>query len=312
MASADDPFWKTRQIFDRIAQIDVPTYHIAGNHKDGDMLDVLNNFLEIDAHAAHPERHRMILGYWNHGGSIPYDSGKNAGAFIRERYRPLLAHYLRGTPTPFATEKRVQIASNAGDGESFRGSDVFPPPELVPQTLYFGAGTLTPTPGASGESSYEYAPLEPIDLANPDPRHHLAFDFKPSERVPMLGYIDFDLKLAIEGVNGDRVDQTDVTVAIGRQRAGQPFEMISDCMMGSKLVNAGPVVELKTRGCFIRETFEPNDTLRVIVTSNAFPMLFRNTGGSGASYFDRFHGAKVRLLHSAEAPSTMTFHRELL
>lgn len=317
--SAEDPFWKTRQFFDQIHKINVPTYHIAGTRADGDMIDVLNNFREVSEHSAFPGRHRLILGYWDHGNSIPYDDGRNAGEFIRERYPALLAYHLRGTDTPYAHEPRVQVASNLG--ASFYGSEEFPLRGFRENTLYFrsAGGKLRlenrVSENESENSSYLFLPEEPNLLEKMDPRQNLVFRYQAPQDLPMLGNLNFDLYVRIEGYLGPRLEQVDLLVQTGVIKQDGKIVPLSACLTGKKVhareADASGVIRVQTQNCHVMHDLRQGESLVVQITSNGFPVLLRNTGNSPEQYYEPFRTGKITLLHNKQFPSRMNFQTEI-
>ena len=125
--------------------------------------------------------------------------------------------------------------------------------------------------------------------------------------------MDFDLDLQLEGAEGSNPAQADVLIWVTKEdQTG--INPVSMCIMGRKIfaaeANSAGVIHLKSNPCHIMSDILPGDSLRVLVTSNAFPLLFRNTGGTAENYFSHFEKAKVSLLHSQRHPSKMTFRTE--
>jgi predicted acyl esterase len=310
---AADPFWESRQFLTELHKIDVPTYHIAGTCGDGDLTDVLNNFAEISRNprAEHPERHRLIVGDWPHGGSIPYDDGRDAGEFIRERYRPLLAWHLKGVATPYAGEPRVQVASNI-PGRIHRG-DVFPPAVLSTRTVHFHE--MDRSGGSADASTYLCLPEELNEVKHLDARQYLRFTYALEEDLLLLGDVEIELFLRLEGITEDAPAQTDVLAHVAVQDRQGEVQPLSACLLGRKVHAAEAdhdgVIRMCTQRCFVQRHVTRGETMLVRIASNLFPMMLRNTGNApGAHYYDGFRSARITLLHSQAYPSRIRFSLE--
>jgi putative CocE/NonD family hydrolase len=306
-ADLHDPLWQERSLLKRLPEIAVPTYHFAGLREDGNMPDTLANFLEIDAHSPFRERHRLVLGSWDHDNNTPYGDGANLSPFLRARFDSLLATSLRDEPNPYAAEPRVQMESHFNP--AFLGGPSYPPVELPTQTLYFHRdpdgvgrlGELPPGEAATPASQYRYDPTEALLT-----RQNMVFIYQAPVDLAINGPLEFRLFLALD------VPQTDVAILV--TRAQKPLnvdsqEFVTSCSFGGRVERTGDVTEFRSAPCPVFMRVRKGEFLVVQLVSNLFPELARNPNGAPKDFYSP-RPATVRLLHNPARPSRLTMSLE--
>ncbi|HLE11518.1 MAG: hypothetical protein A2504_05835 [Bdellovibrionales bacterium RIFOXYD12_FULL_39_22] len=303
------PFWKERQIFDRLRDIQVPTYHIAGMRVDGDMPDVVRNFEEINRNSPYKNNHHLILGYWDHGNSTPAWGGSNLSPFMQERFGALLNYYLKNVDTPFAHAPRVQVASNFSD--KFIESDNYPLPLSRSSKLFFNhqanTFTLDATTFDSSPASYAFRSLE-LNNFDPSSGQSLIYTkvFKKGEALNINGTIDFNLYLSID------TPQTDFLAIIAKLGVDGKEEFVTNCLNGTRIKNDGPpneVINVHFQSCPIMKKFQEGEQLLVIFASNLFPSVVRSSN-SQTGELSSLNDANITLYQSSEYPSSMAISEE--
>ena len=298
----DAALWKERQIFTRLPEIQVPTWHISGMKVDGDLPDTIRNFVTIQENSPFAASHRLMIGFWDHGNSTPYGRGNNLKPYWKDRYDPIMAFFLKGETTPYVNEPRVQMASLLS--EDFISADQWPMPQLREKTLFFNrtgdALTLNERlEGDTDESSYLFKPLE---LRQSDENQYLAFKWSPTRKVNLLGPITFRVYVSV-----DR-PQTDIFLLFVKQNDQGEVVFFTTPAVAKKIINTQDVMLLEISCGPVMNVMTPDETLTVWVLSNCFPHMFRNRNNDvGPGYYDHFSDARITFYHSAQYPSRMTF-----
>jgi predicted acyl esterase len=296
-------YWNERQVLDRLHEIEVPVYYYGGLRADGFVnLDV---FSELDRNSQNKEKHHLILGFWNHSQAMPHTaSGLDLPEFMRVRLPSILASELKGTPSPFAGEKRVQIASNLHS--DFLGFDEQPWDSLAKETLFLnerdGALTLDETQNSQTDSStYFDRPLE-INV-DPSSDQNLNFAFKATHDIPILGRMIADLYITID------VPQTDVFLSLEPSlEAGHSY--FHDFSGGHRLFNGQEVNHVHIVSDPGMSVLKRGEGLTLNLSSNQFPRRLRNTNMPVEQFYDGYRNAKITVLHSAQYPSRIRFDIE--
>lgn len=298
----DAPLWKERQVFTRLPEIEIPTWHISGMKADGDLPDTLRNFTTIQENSPFFENHRLMLGFWDHGGSTPVGNGDNLDPYWKERYDHIMAFFLKGETTPYVNEPRVQMASSLGGG--FITADRWPMPQLYEKRLFFSrtGDTLTLKDSQLGDTDASPYLFKPLELPHPDGNQVLQFTWSPTETVYLLGAINFQLYVSF-----DR-PQTDIFLRLEKRNAQGETVFFTGVIAMNKMMNTQAVMLQELTCGPVMNVMQPGETLRVQVFSNFFPVTFRNRNNdSGPGYYDRFSEAQVTLYHSEKYPSQVTF-----
>jgi len=303
----DDPFWKEREVFSRLPEIRVPTWHIAGMEMDGDLPDTVRNFVTIQENSPFFQNHRMILGYWNHEDSTPYWDGQLMKPFMKERFDPLMAHFLKNEPTDYIFESRVQMASNLS--QDFLGADEWPLPQLHEATYFFNRNgdelTLDKVQSSTiEESKYLFKPFLKNSFA-PGDEQCLHFLLTPNERLNILGPMKFKLYTKIN------TPQTDIFAFFMKLDLAGKEEFFTNAGIAQKVVNTQGVMILELQHPPVMNVMEPGEKLYIILTSNFFPDFFRNRNNDiGPGYYNDFSEAEITILHSTQYPSQVTMSLE--
>jgi predicted acyl esterase len=303
----DAPFWKEREIFSRLPEIQIPTWHISGMAVDGDLPDTVRNFVTIQENSPFFQNHRMILGYWDHGDSTAYFDGRKMKPFMKERFDPLMAHFLKNEPTDYVFEPRVQMASNLS--QNFLGADEWPLPQLHEATCFFNRNgdelTLDKVQSSTiEESKYLFKPFLQNSFA-PGDEQCLHFLLTPNERLNILGPMKLKLYIRIN------TPQTDIFALFQKLDVTGKKADFTKTPLTQKVVNTQGVIILELESPPIMNVMEPGEKLYIILTSNYFPTFFRNRNNDiGPGYYDDFSEAEITILHSTQYPSQVIMSLE--
>lgn len=301
----DAPFWRERQIFTELKKIKIPTYHIAGMGRDGDMPDVIRNFTEIENNSLYKDQHHLILGFWDHGNSTPYGDGSNLSPFMKERFDKILAYYLKGEASDIINKPRVQVASNLG--LNFIESDKFPLDQLTAKTIFFNRSdnknSIDETSFSNIPSSTYY--FKPLEINSFTDDQHLDFSFISKEDLPILGSITVNVFVKIN------TPQSDIFfVPYKRDKDGNE-EFVTNCLLGQKIINKpDQIMQLTIKSCPIMHYVKKGETFGFYITSNLFPTIVRNRNNPLDDYFKSFSKAEITFYHSFEYPSSVTISLE--
>ncbi len=299
-------FLEERQIFNRLKDITVPTYHIAGLRFDGNSGDVVRNFMEIDRNSPVREIHKLILGYWDHTNSVPDGGEKKLSSFMLKRFKSLMDHHLKGKPSDFSNEPRVQLESHFHEG--FISGDTYPLPNLKTIEYYLdyadGQHLLSQAPRyETDKSSYRFYPLEKNSW-NPADNQCLSFSGAVSEQLALSGSAEVTLYLRID------VPQTDIYLFFYKVKANGDGNYLG-CRPAHKIVGKNRVIKLELTVSPLHELFEPGETLGMEISSNNFPVRARNRNNALKTYFKAFRDAQITVLHSERYPSKIRFPAEI-
>lgn len=295
-------FLQERQIFNRLKDITVPTYHIAGLRFDGNSGDVVRNFMEIEKNSPFRETHKLILGYWDHTNSVPDGGEKKLTPFMLQRFKSLMDHHLKGNPSEFSNEPRVQIESHFH--EEYLSGDTYPLPNLKTVEYYLdyadGQHLLSQAPRyETDKSSYRFHPLE-VHSWNPADNQCLSFSGEVSEQLALSGSAEVTLYLRID------VPQTDIYLFFYKVRANGDGDILG-CRPVHKIIGKHRVIKLELTVSPIHVLLEPGETLGMEISSNNFPVRARNRNTPIKTYFDAFRDAQITVLHSEKYPSKIRF-----
>lgn len=296
----DARIWTERSIRNRLPEIQVPTFHIAGSKKDADNKDVISNFKFVNEHSAFKNQHRLIVGPWDHGNSTPYLNGSNLSPFMAKRFDSLLAHYMKDIRSPFLDQGRVQWELSPG-GQVLGSSD-FPIQNTVEETIYLQGNSLA---GHSALSSgpaatrYQYLPMLPTTGREEEAA---SFVYKVEDQVTLVGELKTHLF-----VRSDR-PVTDVILFTEVERVSGDKDALAYCLIGGKIFGENQIQELKSGDCPINARLFPGDKVKITITSKFYPLFFR------ASEVDEkgnqtFKNGLVEVLHSNTRPSSLSWPR---
>lgn len=282
--------WEKRSITDRLKEIAIPTYHIAGTNQDGNMPDVVRNFKSIEG-SPNFKSHHLWLGPWNHGNSTPYTED-NLSPFAKKRFDSLMAYYLKETTSSFSNEKRVMIDT----GDTVLSYDHLPFEEFTKIKLYLGRdskneGILSLANQSSVKSfSYNYLPKQ-INTFE-DESQTLFFGFTANQNFLILGPIDINLSLS------KTTAQTIVLAQLFALDANGKEKFASNC---TGIVRISSVVEeinnVRFEHCPVMQKIEKGDQLMILITSNIFPSFFRESSEAGkiTINFDQAHPSTITI-----------------
>jgi putative CocE/NonD family hydrolase len=175
-----DEFWKKRSLWQHMNNVRCAVLNVGGWFDAEDPLGPLRVYRAVEEKNAGTVN-QLVMGPWRHGGWAR-DAGERlgnlnfavrTGEFFREQIQfPFFMHYLKDKPADLPEAYMFLTGIN-----EWRRESEWPPKNVRPLTLYFGAG------GALGREA-------PIDNAAS------AFDeyvSDPNRPVPFLGYIVGDM-----------------------------------------------------------------------------------------------------------------------
>ncbi|HLE10747.1 MAG: hypothetical protein A2504_02705 [Bdellovibrionales bacterium RIFOXYD12_FULL_39_22] len=297
-------FWKERQIVDQLKSIIVPTYHMAGLQYDGNSADTVRNFVETQKNSKNKSQHHLLLGFWNHGQSMPHGDGSNASEFIKDKYDSLLRYYLKNDKTANLENQQVCIQSNFDN--KFLNDTQYPLSSLKELKLFLNhngdKGSLEHSICSSrNESLYNFFPLEKNMY---DGKQHVEFECAVDRDFCFLGGIEIDVYCKLPVPQGDimfffyKIDKQGERHYYGDRSA---IKIIADSLNISHInIESSPMMDKLVSG----------ETFGVEITSNNFPVRARNTGREMVSFFNGFSDTQISILHSYEYQSSLTFKIE--
>jgi putative CocE/NonD family hydrolase len=175
-----DEFWKKRSLWQHMNNVRCAVLNVGGWFDAEDPLGPLRVYRAVEEKNAGTVN-QLVMGPWRHGGWAR-DAGERlgnlnfavrTGEFFREQIQfPFFMHYLKDKPADLPEAYMFLTGIN-----EWRRESEWPPKNVRPLTLYFGAG------GALGMDA-------PVDNAS------AAFDeyvSDPNRPVPFLGYIVGDM-----------------------------------------------------------------------------------------------------------------------
>lgn len=296
--------WKERQIVSQLKNIQVPTYHMAGLHFDGNSPDTVRNFMEIERNSKNKTLNHLFLGYWNHGESIPHGDGSNVKNNIQKYYDGLLEYYLNNSEMPTLFPQRVNVQSNHEN--TFLQGNFYPLPEWKDLKLFLAhdgmKGNLARTaPLVDYEASYTFIPKEKNMF---DGKQHLEYEWSIDSRISLIGNVMIDVFFKIN------VPQTELMFFMYKKdKAGK--QDYYGCRAASKvMLPSSGVGHIQLATCPMLDTLNPGEILGFEITSNNFPTRARNTGQEIESFYSSFKDIQVSILHSSKYPSSITFKTE--
>lgn len=162
-APYDAPLYRDSSLIYRLADLDIPTFHLAGLYDafTRGQLQAIGRLLELERRGEVSGPHFAAIGPWNHTGTHfldhpPYD----------ERILDWYRHWLDGAPRPaWFARPRVRYCEmlEARDGECrWRHAGSWPPERTAYRRLYLapgGALTRKRQAGAQEIGSWAYNPL---------------------------------------------------------------------------------------------------------------------------------------------------------
>lgn len=288
--SDQNPIWEKRSITERLKEIAVPTYHIAGTNSDGNMPDVIRNFKSIEGSPNSPFHH-LWLGPWDHGNSTPYTED-NLSPFAQKRFDSLMAYYLKDTASPFSNEKRVMIDT----GDKVLSYGHLPFEEFNKIKLYLGRnnkneGILSLSNQSSVESaSYNYLPKQINTFENES--QTLFFGFTANQDFQILGPIDINLSLSTTIAPTIILAQLFAVDASGKEKFAS--NCIGVVRLSSKMEDINNV---HFEHCPVMQKIVKGDQLMILFSSNLFPSFFRESSDVGkiSIYFDQTHPSTITI-----------------
>jgi putative CocE/NonD family hydrolase len=175
-----DEFWKKRSLWQHMNNVRCAVLNVGGWFDAEDPLGPLRVYRSVEEKNAGTVN-QLVMGPWRHGGWAR-DVGEHlgnlnfavrTGEFFREQIQfPFFMHYLKDKPADLPEAYMFLTGIN-----EWRRESEWPPKNVRPLTLYFGAG------GALGAEA-------PVDNTS------AAFDeyvSDPNRPVPFLGYIVGDM-----------------------------------------------------------------------------------------------------------------------
>lgn len=175
-----DEFWKKRSLWQHMNNVHCAVLNVGGWFDAEDPLGPLRVYRAVEEKNAGTVN-QLVMGPWRHGGWAR-DAGERlgnlnfavrTGEFFREQIQfPFFMHYLKDKPADLPEAYMFLTGIN-----EWRRESEWPPKNVRPLTLYFGAG------GALGAEA-------PVDNTS------AAFDeyvSDPNRPVPFLGYIVGDM-----------------------------------------------------------------------------------------------------------------------
>lgn len=296
-----DPFssyFKERQIFSRLRDICVPTYHIAGYALDGDMPDVVRNFSEIERNGLCKDKNKLILGNWDHGNSTPVGNGANLSPFMKERFDSLLAHFLKNQESPYANEARVRVVSHVSD--TFLSSPNFPIKELRTLELFLTSQNSANVLSREQKTdltrlSYSYVPTQSNDNAGAQ-----LLTFKSQG----VGELAINGNVTLRAYVSTNLEQADLMASLYKLDAEGTSKWHSNCLLGGRVFGKDAIQKFEAT-CPAFQKFTESESLVLEIKSMIFPYFARNTGRRIEEFFSGFESGKVNIEISKDHPSSL-------
>lgn len=283
--AAHSQYFFERSVYDLISDIKIPTYHIAGLRADGDLIDTIRNFQKVDQ-GINRQFHHLILGFWDHGNSTPYGY-VGAADYINQRYLPLLAYYLEGVDTPYASEPRVAMENNSG---SFITGDSYPLSQKK-QTLYFTDDALsTDYDSSDASTSLEFSTF------NDSATLFIDASLKATREMNLFGTPKFEFYLQ------SPLKSFDLQLSVYRTDAAGKAQFISNCLSMHRVQNPNPGAPFKytTDFCPVLGKVKAGESFHVVVTTSRFPKVFNNPNAE-----NDYEDGVVEILNSKQYPSSI-------
>jgi len=168
-------FWKRLSAVDALASLRVPVFHLSGWHDF--MLDQALLAWERLGSEGDPDRHRMIIGPWNHRSLFSETAPRpdpDAGLSLHALLSSWFDHCLGDGPREGSRllDGQPPVLLHLMPDGPWIGVDAFPPRESTVEEWYLEAGT-----GGRGRLLRGTEP--PLGMAG--------YDFDPADPVPTLG-----------------------------------------------------------------------------------------------------------------------------
>ncbi|GIL17949.1 MAG: hypothetical protein FMNOHCHN_03597 [Ignavibacteriaceae bacterium] len=297
-------FWKERSLLQRLSQVQIPTWHIAGLEIDGNMPDTINNFMASQKNKLISQNHHLILGYWGHGNNTPAGNGKNVASWLGNKIDRILGQFLKSENNNIHQEPQVLLPSHFQ--QNFTKANSLESIPTDKKILYFenldNQTQLSETNlQGSDHSSYLYSPTA---LNQGESDRNLNFGFKARETLYLRGNFHFRLFLRTN------VPQTDVIILLSKIDMNGKEGFLTQCLPGRRIQSTQPVIELTSAYCPVFGQIKPGEQLMVSLTSNIFPGFARNTNNTPEKFYSEPLDAQISILHSDEYPSTLTLDLE--
>ena len=305
----DDPYWSGLQIPPG-AMAPVPVSLLTG-WWDACLDPVLEEYGRLRA-AGRPVR--LVIGPWTHASAF----SKALPVVLGEALSWLQAYTGDGESQDLRNEDHPVRVYIEGAGE-WRDLADWPPPELIPQAWYPGAGgSLTPQPPAqAGISAFRYDPADPTPSvggplltskagaadnraleARPDV---LVFTSAPlTAALDVVGPVSARIRVRASGRHFDLFARLCDVDPRGRSRN------VCDGIVRCDAVSADPVTPVTVPMSAAAHRFPAGHRLRLQVSGGAHPRFARNTGsGEPPAMATRLVVVDLQILHETADPCTL-------
>lgn len=296
--------WKERNIKDRLPEIKIPTFHVAGTDPiniDADSHDVLSNFKVVDTQN-NPNRlkHHLIMGYWSHGASTPVYDGSLLSPLMNDQIEKVLSTHLK--PDQASPKFRLPRVIWEDQFRQLQTSNSYPNPNWKAEKWYLrGGGKLSKTPSVKGEKyEIQYSPQEPL-IQFPDPTKELqgkqwtSFRFTEKQGRKFSGEIQAQFFVRSDAPVADLIALPMKVNIIG---VAKP---IASCLLGGRFYSKKSVVRVETHDCPVSFHLRKGEEFVLLIASQ-LPGLIRvrerNKDGDIV-----FKSRKIEILNSTEFPS---------
>ncbi|WP_413582491.1 CocE/NonD family hydrolase [Bdellovibrio sp. HCB288] len=291
-------YWSDRSIFNRLAEIKTPTFHIAGMNRDGNAIDTFKAFESIQQKSLYSDHHQLILGYWGHPATPQMYS------VIQEMSKSWLAHYLLGHE--MGDQPRIRFpASQDKNCEIFQDGQQFPLKQWSKNILYLNGSNLElTTPSVRTDYKISVGGQQSVDellneesLPEEDTRLlRLAKAFE--DRVTIVGPLRIKVFVTLKS------NQADLVFFL-RRKSKESYATLG--MSAIKILRSEQPSEVEVLMGPVFETFDAGDEVELVLTGSAFPTLARNTLVAENEYFDRFDTGEVSIVCSPHFASEISF-----
>lgn len=300
-ANIESPFWTKRGIHDRLVEINIPTYHIAGMVKDQDGRDSLNNFLIVDKYSPYRKKHRLYIGDWGHNGMM--------AEYMHGRVVSLLAHHLRDLPSNYISESRVHLASHRAGKKYYQGH-TYPFLEVQTNNLYhFGVWEENALLFANPNSEEDYTEYHSNRIDASDTGYQKYYQQYVDRDMFILGSFDFDLYVSLDTYQAD----LNIRVFTYDAQTNKMNDLFPNSVIRKRIVNKGgaQVLNVKIKSAPIYKKLKKGIFLVYQVYSNLYAgMSIVNHNSDPENYDGNLKQANIKILHSSDYKSTLTINTE--
>lgn len=341
--STRDDWWRARMLGpDEFAALDLPMLVVSGNFDPS--VGTLALWRGVEAHAAHPERRRLLIGPWDHNAAFVggrrthahYDLGEGALMDIVGARLAFFDQHLKGEGAGPSLPGRCSIYVTGAN--TWRSFDDFPPQGAMSLRLQLDSdGRANSSRGDGRLTSADHRRGSPPDAFTDDPEWPVVdalgaargpefmLDLRERERVfdtlvfctgplatpcTLLGEAHADLTVSCDAPDADVCVWLAEHLADGATKLlgfGQLRLRYHEGFETERMMTPDIPVQVSIPITYVAHQAPAGSALRLLIGGNNFPLMDPNPHVDGpVAHTTVMRTARIRVFHDPERPSRLT------